>query len=123
MENLQKSVRVLAIFVITCVLTIVSRNTFAVDAEGRVPAASEVTADNQAMNASDMEISRKIRKQIMESKNLSLNAQNVKIISQNGKVTLKGRVMTPQEKTTIGEMAENVVGQSNVVNDTTVVKR
>lgn len=123
METLQKSLRALFVIVIACVVTIVSRNTFAIDSEKRVPAASELTADDQAMNTSDMEITRKIRQQIMENKTMSLGAQNVKIISQNGKVTIKGKVATAGEKTLVGEMAENIVGATNVINETSILKR
>ncbi len=122
-DTLQKSLRALAAVVIACLLTLISRNTFSLDTEKKVPAAATVTADDQAMNASDMEITRKIRQQIMQNKTMSLGAQNVKIISQSGKVTLKGQVATPEEKTLVGELAENVVGAPNVVNDTTIMKR
>ena len=123
MENLHKSLRALFVIVIACVVTIVSRNTFAIDNEKRLPAAEEITADDQAMNTSDMEISRKIRQLIMENKTMSLGAQNVKIISRNGKVTIKGKVATAQEKTLVGEMAENIVGATNVINDAAIVNR
>jgi len=125
MESLQKSLRVLAALVVACVLTLVSHNTFALDSENRVApgASAELSADDQAMNASDMEITRKIRKEILSDKTMSLSAQNVKIISRNGKVTLKGNVATPSEKTKVGELAENVVGTPNVVNDTIIMKR
>jgi len=123
MENLEKSVRILTMFVLACVIALVSRNTFALETESRLPANPEVTADNHPMNAADVEVTRKIRQQIMSNKTLSMGAQNIKIISQDGKVTLKGMVATPAEKTKIGEIAQNVVGVSNVTNDTQIAKK
>src|ERR1700730_9398748 len=54
--------------------------------------AGEVTADQQKSNATDRELTRKIRRSIMEDKSLSTYAHNIKLISQNGAVTLKGPV-------------------------------
>src|ERR1700722_20083459 len=52
----------------------------------------EATADQQKMNPADRDLSAKIRRSIMADKSLSTYAHNVKIISQNGTVTLKGPV-------------------------------
>jgi hyperosmotically inducible periplasmic protein len=51
----------------------------------------EATADQQKMNAADRALTAKIRKAVIADKSLSTYAHNVKIISQNGTVTLKGR--------------------------------
>ena len=51
---------------------------------------SEATADQQKMNTADRALTAKIRKSVMADKSLSTYAHNVKIISQNGTVTLKG---------------------------------
>ena len=55
------------------------------------------TADQQKMNAADRALTAKIRKAVMADKNLSSYANNVKIISQNGTVTLKGPVHSDDE--------------------------
>ena len=52
--------------------------------------ASEMTADQQKSNESDMDITKRIRQDLMKDKKLSTYAHNVKIITMNGKVTLKG---------------------------------
>jgi hyperosmotically inducible protein len=50
------------------------------------------TADQQKENSTDRELARQIRRAIVKDKSLSTNAHNVKIIAQNGTVTLKGPV-------------------------------
>ena len=53
---------------------------------------AEPTADQQKENQPDREIARKIRRSIVQDKTLSTYAHNVKIIAQDGMVTLKGRL-------------------------------
>ena len=50
---------------------------------------AEPTADQQTNNKTDLELTRQIRKAIAD-KSLSTYAHNIKVISQNGKVTIKG---------------------------------
>jgi osmotically-inducible protein OsmY len=77
---------------------------------------TQPTADQQKMNASDRAITQKIRKSIHQDKSLSTYAHNIKIITQNGKVTLRGPVRTEEEKTSVAAKAAAVVGQENVTN-------
>src|SRR3954464_12680454 len=74
------------------------------------------TADNQTENNSDREITRKIRRSITAEKSLSTYAHNVKIITQDGQVTLKGPVRDDNEKQTIASKAADVVGTEKVNN-------
>ncbi len=62
----------------------------------------------------------KIRKSVMAEKSLSTYAHNVKIISQDGKVTLKGPVRSSEERSTIEQKAVDVVGAGNVTNEITI---
>lgn len=75
------------------------------------------SADQQNMNASDRELTHKIRKLIHDDSNLSTYAHNVKIIAQNGKVTLRGPVRSEEEKANIEAKALEVAGQGNVSNE------
>ncbi len=75
---------------------------------------NQPTADQQKNNASDQEITQKIRKAIMDDKALSTYAHNVKIITQNGQVTLKGPVRSDDEKQSIEAKAAEIAGQNNV---------
>lgn len=77
---------------------------------------SEPTAEQQKMNPADRAISQKIRKSIHEDSSLSTYAHNVKVITQNGKVTLRGPVRTEAEKSSIQAKAAAVAGEENVSN-------
>ena len=75
------------------------------------------TADQQKMNAADRELTHKIRKAIHDDSNLSTYAHNIKVISQNGKVTLRGPVRSEEEKANIEAKAVAAAGQDNVSNE------
>jgi hyperosmotically inducible protein len=77
----------------------------------------EPTADQQKMNPTDRELTRKIRASVMDDKALSTYAHNIKIIAQDGKVTLKGPVRTEKEKAEIEAKAAAVAGAGNVSNE------
>jgi hyperosmotically inducible protein len=74
------------------------------------------TADQQKMNSSDRAITQKIRKAVHEDNSLSTYAHNIKIITQDGKVTLRGPVRSDEEKNSLEAKAVSVVGQDNVTN-------
>jgi hyperosmotically inducible periplasmic protein len=77
---------------------------------------TDPTADQQKMNPADRAITQKIRKAIHEDTTLSTYAHNVKIITQDGKVTLRGPVRSEDEKSNIEAKAVAVAGQGNVTN-------
>jgi hyperosmotically inducible periplasmic protein len=85
--------------------------------------ASEVTADQHKNNRSDVEVTRQIRKSLIADKSLSTYAHNLKVITQDGKVTLKGPVATAEEKTLVEEKAGAVAGQGNVISEVSVTTR
>ena len=66
------------------------------------------------MNPADRALTQKIRKAIHEDTTLSTYAHNIKIISQDGKVTLRGPVRSEEEKNNIEAKAVAVAGQGNV---------
>ena len=78
------------------------------------------TADQAKNNASDRDIMQNIRKAVVSDKSLSTYGHNVKIISKDGKVTLKGPVRSEQEKSAIESKAVEVAGAGNVTNELTV---
>ena len=75
---------------------------------------AQATADQQKENRSDRDITREIRRSIMQDKSLSTYAHNVKIISQNGMVTLKGPVRSADEKSAIEAKASEIAGKDKV---------
>lgn len=85
--------------------------------------ASEPTADQQHNDKADLDITQQIRKSITSDKSLSTYAHNVKVISQDGKVTLKGPVRSSSEKASIEAKAAEVVGQGNVTSELAVARK
>ena len=81
---------------------------------------AEPTADQAKNKTSDREMMRQIRRAVVKDKSLSTYAHNVKIISQNGKVTLKGPVHSEEEKKAIEAKATQVAGDGNVTDELTV---
>ncbi len=75
---------------------------------------NEPTADQQKENQSDREITQQIRQSIVKDKSLSTYAHNIKIVTQNGQVTLKGPVRSEDEKRAIEAKAAEVAGQDKV---------
>jgi osmotically-inducible protein OsmY len=84
---------------------------------------SATTADQQKMNSSDRKLTANIRHAIVSDKGLSTYAHNIKIISQNGMVTLKGPVNSEEEKKSVLDKAISVTGDSAKVTDQISVKQ
>lgn len=79
-----------------------------------------VTADSQSSAASDRTITHNARKAIIADKSLSSYAHNVKVITVNGAVTLKGPVRSEEEKQKIQADVASVVSPDAVTNQLTV---
>jgi hyperosmotically inducible periplasmic protein len=75
-----------------------------------------MTAGEQSGAKSDLTLTARIRRAIVKDKSLSMMAHNVKIISVNGEVTLRGPVKSEQEKTTVGSKAQAIAGTDRVDN-------
>ena len=82
--------------------------------------ATEPTADQQKGNKSDRNLARKIRRAIVQDKSISTYGHNVKVIVQNGAVTLKGPVHTEDEKAAIEAKAVGIAGAENVRNELSI---
>ena len=82
--------------------------------------AAQRTADQAKNNPSDRQIMQNIRKAVIADKSLSNYAHNIKIISEHGKVTLKGPVRSAEESKNIEAKATEVAGASNVNNQLSV---
>ncbi|HLK18021.1 MAG TPA: BON domain-containing protein [Bryobacteraceae bacterium] len=81
---------------------------------------SSPTADQQKSNKSDRELTQQIRKSVFSDKSLSMAAHNVKIISRDGMVTLRGNVKSDDEKKAIEDKATAVAGTGKVTSELTV---
>ena|SRR5215831_5693898 len=82
---------------------------------------SEPTADHQKDNASDKALTQQIRKAIQADKSLSVYAHNVKVITQNGNVVLKGPVRSVGEKQSVESKAVEIAGTDRVSSQLEVV--
>jgi len=76
---------------------------------------SEPTADQQKENQSDRELAAKVRQALVKDKSLSTYAHNVKVIAQNGTVTLKGPVRSEEEKQTVEAKAAEAAGGADKI--------
>ena len=84
---------------------------------------SEPTADQQKENRSDRELAKQIRRALMKDKSLSTNAHNVKVIAQNGMVTLKGPVKSEEEKQAVEAKAAQIAGSDKVTSEIQVAPK
>lgn len=77
----------------------------------------EMTALNQSPARTDVELTRLIRQDLMRHSELSSNAHNIKVITVNGVVTLKGPVKNLQEMKIVDEIARGEAGVRNAINE------
>lgn len=80
----------------------------------------DVTADQQSNATADRAITQQIRKALMADKSLSSSAHNVKVITRDGMVTLKGPVQSEDEKQKVASVAAQVVDPGKIDNQITV---
>lgn len=79
-------------------------------------AEDSLTPGDQSNDPADVAITTEVRKAVVADSDLSVNAQNVKIITVNGVVTLRGPVKNVAEKASIAAKAEKVAGVRKVDN-------
>jgi hyperosmotically inducible periplasmic protein len=68
------------------------------------------TSGDQSNSSADLKITQAIRRALMNDRELSTTARNIKVITVNGQVTLRGPVKTAQEKAKIDQLAKSVAG-------------
>jgi osmotically-inducible protein OsmY len=73
------------------------------------------TADQSKANKADTDLAKKIRESVNADKTLSTYAHNVKIVVQDGHVTLRGPVRTDAERDAVKQKAVDIAGADNVV--------
>jgi osmotically-inducible protein OsmY len=71
----------------------------------------------------DVDITRSIRKALVDDDTLGTNAQNLKVITIDGMVTLRGAVASADEQARIEAIANEAVGRDRVLNELQVIKR
>lgn len=75
-----------------------------------------LTPGDQGGSEADRKLTQKVRQAVMGDSSLSFTAKNVKIITVNGKVTLRGPVKSEQERSAIEASAKRIAGASQVEN-------
>jgi sporulation protein YlmC with PRC-barrel domain len=80
-----------------------------------------MTPLDQGNSQADLNTTAQIRKEIISDKRMSVNARNVKVITKNGQVTLRGPVSTAEEKRLIEEIANRIARTENVDNQLDVL--
>lgn len=89
----------------------------------REPSNRDRSADQQSNARSDIDITARIRRSVMDDKSLSTNGHNVKIVAENGTVTLSGVVPSDAEKQAIERKAASVAGRDRVTNNIRVASK
>jgi len=75
-----------------------------------------LTSEDQSEKKADRELTQKIRKAVVEDDSLSTSAHNVKIITVDGMVTLRGPVKSAEERNAVGAKALKIAGAGKVKN-------
>jgi Predicted periplasmic or secreted lipoprotein len=73
------------------------------------------TSGDQSNSSADLKITQAIRQALMKDGELSMTAKNIKIITDNGQVTLRGPVKNAQEKAKIDQLARSAAGGAKIV--------
>lgn len=77
---------------------------------------ASVTPSDQPATGPDMEVTQRVRQSVTKNDQLSIAAKNVKIITVDGRVTLRGPVNSDAEKQKIEQLAHSVEGVKSIDN-------
>lgn len=82
-----------------------------------------LTPTDQGGSPADRDVTAKIRKAIVDDDHLSTNAQNIKIVTRDGAVTLRGPVKSSEEKAAVAAKAQQVAGVKRVDNQLEIERK
>ena len=85
-------------------------------------AGNDLTPLDQSGAETDIEITRSIRRSLIDDDTLGTNAKNVKVITVDGKVTLRGAVANAADQTRIVAIAKGAAGPNSVADELQVIK-
>jgi osmotically-inducible protein OsmY len=80
------------------------------------------TSGDQSNTSADLQTTQAIRRGLMKDNDLSNNAKNIKVITANGQVTLRGPVNSAQEKTKVEQIARSAAAGAQVVDQLEIIK-
>ena len=72
------------------------------------------TSGDQSNSSADLKITQAIRRALMKDRELSTTAKNIKVITANGQVTLRGPVKSAQEKAKVDQIARSAAGGAQI---------
>ena len=72
------------------------------------------TSGDQSNSSADLKTTQAIRRVLMKDRELSTTAKNIKVITANGQVTLRGPIKTAQEKAKIDQIAKSAAGGAQI---------
>jgi hyperosmotically inducible periplasmic protein len=78
------------------------------------------TSGDQSNSSADLKITQAIRQALIKDSDLSTTAKNIKVITNNGQVTLRGPVKNAQEKAKISQLAKSAAGGARIDNQVDV---
>ncbi len=114
----------IAVLLTACVNALAATETPAADNSAvneRDRSITEVTAEDQGTSEKDVGLTRRIRQEVVKNDKLSTDAHNIKIITINGKVTLKGPVQSLEEKNQLERISKKLAGNANVRSEIEIV--
>ncbi|MGE5214551.1 MAG: BON domain-containing protein [Nitrospirota bacterium] len=74
------------------------------------------TSGDQSNSSADLKTTQAVRQALMKDNELSMTAKNIKVITSNGQVTLRGPVKGAQEKAKIDQVAKSAAGGAQIIN-------
>jgi hyperosmotically inducible protein len=74
------------------------------------------TSGDQSNSSADLKTTQAVRQALMKDRELSTTAKNIKVITANGQVTLRGPVETAQEKAKTDQLAKSAAGGAQIDN-------
>jgi hyperosmotically inducible periplasmic protein len=80
------------------------------------------TSGDQSNSSADLKTTQAVRRALMKDNELSTTAKNIKVITANGQVTLRGPVNNAQEKAKIDQIARSAAGGAQIVDQLDVIK-
>ncbi len=78
------------------------------------------TSGDQSNSSGDLKITQAIRQALMKDSELSTTAKNIKVVTANGQVTLRGPVKNAQEKAKVAQLASSAAGGARIDNQVDV---
>jgi hyperosmotically inducible protein len=72
------------------------------------------TSGDQSNSSAELKITQAIRQALMRDRELSMTAKNIKVITANGQVTLRGPVRSAQEKAKVDQIAKSAAGGAQI---------